>query len=100
MAKESTKSPQGFERLIRVVAADGKTYYGDAVLPASTTDLAKTKEARVIEGDIFGKHQVTDELLVRVSAPFNLSQPKYARWMDVGGSTIIMPIRIWALPLD
>ncbi|KAI5862201.1 fumarylacetoacetate hydrolase family protein [Durotheca rogersii] len=49
-----------FSRLVRFLAKNGKVYYGDAILPQGVTDLAKTKAARVIKGDIFGKHEVTD----------------------------------------
>ncbi|KAI1933400.1 hypothetical protein LOZ66_006405 [Ophidiomyces ophidiicola] len=51
-----------FSRLVRFVASDGRTYYGDAVLPVGVTDLAKTMKARVIKGDIFGRHQVTERV--------------------------------------
>lgn len=50
------------QRLIRFLARDGKTYYGDAILPTGVTDLAKTTQARVITGNIFGQHQVTDKV--------------------------------------
>ena len=51
------------QRLIRFLARDGKTYYGDAILPAGVTDIAQTKQARVITGDIFGSHHVTDRIV-------------------------------------
>ncbi|KAI1470130.1 uncharacterized protein F4812DRAFT_421597 [Daldinia caldariorum] len=51
-----------FSRLVRFLAKNGKTYYGDAILPEGVTDIAKTKKARVIKGDIFGKHEVTDQI--------------------------------------
>ncbi|KAL8288967.1 hypothetical protein RB597_000854 [Gaeumannomyces tritici] len=50
------------QRLVRFVADDGRTYYGDAILPEGTADMAKAKQARVIEGDIFGEHRVTDRV--------------------------------------
>ncbi len=53
-----------FSRLVRFLARDGRTYYGDAVLPSGVTDLAKTTKARVIDGDIFGKHHLTDHVAV------------------------------------
>lgn len=56
-----------FSRLIRFLAKDGRTYYGDAILPQGTTDTGKTKQARVIKGDIFGKHDVTEQIAVRES---------------------------------
>jgi hypothetical protein len=58
------------QRLVRFLAKDGKTYYGDAILPQGISDLAKTKQARVIQGDIFGKHQVTDQVAVSNSFPY------------------------------
>ncbi|KAL2054243.1 hypothetical protein ABVK25_005384 [Lepraria finkii] len=53
-----------FSRLVRFLAKDGRTYYGDAILPQGVSDLAKTKQARVIKGDIFGKHNVTEQIVV------------------------------------
>lgn len=53
-----------FKRLIRFLARDGRTYYGDAILPQGTADIARTKQARVIKGDIFGKHDVTNQIAV------------------------------------
>ena len=52
------------QRLIRFLAKDGRTYYGDAILPQGVSDIAKTKQARVVKGDIFGKHVVTDQVAV------------------------------------
>ncbi|MCJ1307793.1 hypothetical protein MMC25_001441 [Agyrium rufum] len=51
-----------FSRLVRFLAKDGKTYYGDAILPKGVSDIAKITEARIINGDIFGKHTVTDNV--------------------------------------
>lgn len=48
---------------MRFVANDARIYYGDAVLPKGVTDISKAKKARVITGDIFGKHEVTSEAL-------------------------------------
>ncbi len=53
------------QRLVRFLAKDGRTYYGDAILPAGVSDIAKTKQARVIRGDIFGQHDVTEQVAVR-----------------------------------
>lgn len=50
------------QRLIRFLAKDGRTYYGDAILPRGATDIGKAKQAHVIKGDVFGKHEVTDEV--------------------------------------
>ncbi|MCJ1471733.1 hypothetical protein MMC13_000373 [Lambiella insularis] len=51
-----------FTRLVRFLAQDGKTYYGDAILPHGVSDIAKSTQARVIQGDIFGTHDVTDQI--------------------------------------
>jgi 2-keto-4-pentenoate hydratase/2-oxohepta-3-ene-1,7-dioic acid hydratase in catechol pathway len=51
-----------FSRLIRFLAKDGHVYYGDAILPAGVSDLAKVTKAKVIQGDIFGQHYVTDQV--------------------------------------
>ncbi|KFA64204.1 hypothetical protein S40285_00821 [Stachybotrys chlorohalonatus IBT 40285] len=51
-----------FSRLVRFLAKDGLTYYGDAILPRGVSDIAKAQAARVIKGDIFGKHEVTDQV--------------------------------------
>ena len=62
---QATNPPR--QRLVRFLAKDGKTYYGDAIMPSGVTDIAKITQARVIRGDIFGKHDVTDQ--VAVSGP-------------------------------
>ncbi|KAI9841174.1 MAG: hypothetical protein M1837_000962 [Sclerophora amabilis] len=51
-----------FSRLVRFLARDGRTYYGDAILPSGVTDIARATKAKVIKGDIFGKHDVTDQV--------------------------------------
>ncbi|MCJ1438864.1 hypothetical protein MMC27_008254 [Xylographa pallens] len=51
-----------FSRLVRFLAKDGKTYYGDAILPKGVNDIAKITQAHIIKGDIFGKHDVTDQV--------------------------------------
>ncbi|BCR97663.1 fumarylacetoacetate hydrolase family protein [Aspergillus luchuensis] len=51
-----------FSRLVRFLAKDGQTYYGDALLSAGVSDIAQATRARVIRGDIFGQHQVTDQI--------------------------------------
>ena len=48
---------------MRFVARNGRTYYGDAILPRGETDIARAKEARVVTGNIFGKHKVTDRIV-------------------------------------
>ena len=56
-----------FLRLVRFLAKDGRTYYGDAILPKGVSDIGRTKQARVIKGDVFGKHDVTEQIAVRSS---------------------------------
>ncbi|KAL8943643.1 MAG: hypothetical protein Q9216_000931 [Gyalolechia sp. 2 TL-2023] len=51
-----------FQRLVRFLAKDGRTYYGDAILAPGVTDIAQATQARVIKGDIFNKHDVTDQV--------------------------------------
>ncbi|UKZ73130.1 hypothetical protein TrVFT333_000771 [Trichoderma virens FT-333] len=73
-----------FTRLIRFLAKDGRTYYGDAVLPQGVSDVAKAQRARIIEGDIFGKynsHVKTVRCLglnyAKHAKESNLPEPKY-----------------------
>ena len=54
-----------WQRLIRFLAKDGLIYYGDAILPSDVTDIAKATQARIIKGNIFGQHYVTDQIVVR-----------------------------------
>ncbi|KAM3503627.1 hypothetical protein MY11210_008646 [Beauveria gryllotalpidicola] len=49
-----------FSRLVRFLSNDGRSYYGDAILPHGESDISKATSARIIEGDIFGEYQVTD----------------------------------------
>ncbi|CAG8381515.1 unnamed protein product [Penicillium salamii] len=51
-----------FTHLVRFLARDGQIYYGDAILPAGKSDIATATKARVIQGDIFGQHRVTDQI--------------------------------------
>ncbi|KAK4034813.1 Fumarylacetoacetase-like protein [Parachaetomium inaequale] len=51
-----------FSRLVRFLARDGRTYYGDAILPRGITDISKARQARIVKGDIFGQHHVTDQV--------------------------------------
>ncbi|OTB05971.1 hypothetical protein M426DRAFT_319350 [Hypoxylon sp. CI-4A] len=74
-----------FSRLVRFLAKNGKTYYGDAILPDGVTDISKTKQARVIKGDIFGQHEVTDQIAdVRLLlAPLALEDVKTVRCLGL-----------------
>ncbi|KAL7764896.1 hypothetical protein ACKLNR_006041 [Fusarium oxysporum f. sp. zingiberi] len=51
-----------FSRLVRFLAKDGQVYYGDAILSSGVTDIGKAIQARVLHGNPFGKHQVTDRV--------------------------------------
>ncbi|KAI9670409.1 MAG: hypothetical protein M1817_004452 [Caeruleum heppii] len=51
-----------FSRLIRFVSQDGRRLYGEPLLPAGVSNIIKASQARIINGDIFGKHVVTDQI--------------------------------------
>ncbi|KAJ6155045.1 hypothetical protein N7470_005611 [Penicillium chermesinum] len=51
-----------FTRLVRFLAKDGQIYYGDALLPSGVSDISKATQAKVIQGDIFGDHKVTEQV--------------------------------------
>ena len=55
---------------MRFLAKDGRTYYGDAILPPGVTDIARAAQARVIKGDIYGSHEVTDQIAVGMHTRF------------------------------
>jgi hypothetical protein len=63
------------ERIVRFISTDGKEYYGDAILPAGTTDAAKSTSARVIHGDILGDFTVTKQVKVCTINSFVVSSP-------------------------
>lgn len=73
------------QRLVRFLARNGKVYYGDAILPKGVTDIAQTKRARIITGDIFGKHEVTEQVAdVRLLlAPLALEDVKTVRCLGL-----------------
>lgn len=50
------------QRLIRFLAKDNRIYYSDAILPNSKANITKTKKARIIISDIFGKHDMSDRV--------------------------------------
>jgi len=74
-----------FSRLVRFLAKDGRTYYGDAILPSGTSDIAKARQARVITGSIFGQHTVTDQVVdIRMLlAPLALEDVKTVRCLGL-----------------
>ncbi|GMM34959.1 hypothetical protein DASC09_022840 [Saccharomycopsis crataegensis] len=56
-----------FKRLIRFVSTDSKVYFGDAIVPSTTTpetfDPRFTKEAHVIVGDVFSSsYTITNQI--------------------------------------
>ncbi|KAN0122647.1 hypothetical protein V8E51_000973 [Hyaloscypha variabilis] len=74
-----------FSRLVRFLAKDGRTYYGDAILPHGVTDIAKAKQAKIIRGQIFGKHDVTDQVedIRLLLAPLALDDVKTVRCLGL-----------------
>ncbi|RDA91492.1 hypothetical protein CP533_4569, partial [Ophiocordyceps camponoti-saundersi (nom. inval.)] len=49
-----------FQRLIRFLGRDNRIYYGDALLPPGVNDVAAATRARIIDGNIFAQHSVSD----------------------------------------
>ncbi|TVY41559.1 Fumarylacetoacetate hydrolase domain-containing protein [Lachnellula occidentalis] len=74
-----------FSRLVRFLAKDGRTYYGDAILPHGTTDIAKAKQAKIIQGEIFGKHDVTEKVadIQKLLAPLAFEDVKTVRCLGL-----------------
>ena len=74
-----------YKRLVRFLARDGRIYYGDAILPRGETDISKAKQARIIEGQIFGKHEVTDHVtdIRLLLAPLALEDVKTVRCLGL-----------------
>lgn len=54
-------------------------------MPRGVTDIAQTKKARIIVGDVFGKHEVTDHVAdVRLLlAPLALEDVKTVRCLGL-----------------
>ncbi|CAA7266763.1 unnamed protein product [Cyclocybe aegerita] len=50
------------QRFVRFISTDNRVYNGDAILPAGTTDAAKSRAARVITGDILGDYKITSQV--------------------------------------
>ncbi|KAK5658744.1 hypothetical protein OQA88_1553 [Cercophora sp. LCS_1] len=74
-----------FTRLVRFLARDGRTYYGDAILPKGISDISKAKQAHIVKGDIFGKHDVTDEVadIRQLLAPLALKDVRTVRCLGL-----------------
>lgn len=64
----------GSQRLVRFLAKDGNTYYGDAILPSGVTDIGKITQAKIIHGSPFAAHEVTDQVAVRHPSTSRLEQ--------------------------
>ena len=60
------------------------------------TDIAKTKQARILTGDIFGKHEVTDQVAdVRLLlAPLALEDVKTVRCLGLNYEQHAHEVRI------
>jgi len=50
------------QRFVRFVSDDGKEYYGDAILPDGSTDASQSTQAHLIQGDILGDFEITDQV--------------------------------------
>ncbi|KAF8151768.1 hypothetical protein B0H34DRAFT_823336 [Crassisporium funariophilum] len=57
------------QRFVRFISTDNKEYYGDAILPANTADASKSKQARVITGDILGDFKITNQAIKTLLSP-------------------------------
>lgn len=77
----------GGERIVRFISSDGNIYFGDAILPANTTDAFFSTRARVIQGDILGNFTVTREIKVffltasRKSSPNKMPRISKSCWL-------------------
>ncbi|OBT61586.1 hypothetical protein VE03_08935 [Pseudogymnoascus sp. 23342-1-I1] len=88
LRKQENRKPamsSSFTRLVRFLATDGRTYYGDAILPSGETDLAKTKQARIIEGSIFGNYKITNKTvdIKRLLTPLALEDVRTVRCLGL-----------------
>lgn len=74
-----------FKRLVRFVAADGKTYFGDAILPSGSSDSRRSEKAYKIVGDVFSDHTITDEVLTieKLLSPLESDQIKTVRMIGM-----------------
>ncbi|KAG5352844.1 hypothetical protein C0989_012598 [Termitomyces sp. Mn162] len=50
------------QRFVRFISTDGQEYTGDAILPPHTTDASKSTSAKVIQGDILGDFNITNQV--------------------------------------
>lgn len=70
---------------MRFLGKDGRVYNGDAILPHGVTDIAKARQARIISGQIFGKHDVTNQVadIRLLLAPLALEDVKTVRCLGL-----------------
>ncbi|EIM84661.1 uncharacterized protein STEHIDRAFT_158377 [Stereum hirsutum FP-91666 SS1] len=55
------------QRFVRFVGTDGQVHFGDAILPDNSTDARFSTSARLIDGDILGTFNITDQVVPIVS---------------------------------
>lgn len=53
------------QRFVRFIGTDGQIHFGDAILPDNSTDARFSTSARLIDGDILGTFNITDQVMVR-----------------------------------
>ncbi|KAK9450896.1 uncharacterized protein V1518DRAFT_411989 [Limtongia smithiae] len=85
-----------FSRLVRFISTDGKTYTGDAILPAGTTDAMKATRAKVIVGDIFGEYTITEEVkdIKKLLSPLSWSQIPTVRLLGLNYAKHALEIKL------
>lgn len=52
------------QRFVRFVGTDGQIHFGDAILPDNSTDARLSTSARLIDGDILGSFNITNQVMV------------------------------------
>jgi 2-keto-4-pentenoate hydratase/2-oxohepta-3-ene-1,7-dioic acid hydratase in catechol pathway len=70
---------------VRFVASDGKTYFGDAILPSGSTDSRLATSAYKITGDVFNEYSVSAEVLAidRLLSPIDPEQVRSVRMIGM-----------------
>ncbi|KAF5108274.1 hypothetical protein DV453_002404 [Geotrichum candidum] len=78
-------STKHFTRLVRFVSTDKKIYYGDAILPAGTSDARLAKEAFIITGNPLAEYTVTSQraAIVRLLSPLDPAAVGTARFLGL-----------------
>ncbi|ODV96658.1 hypothetical protein PACTADRAFT_1245 [Pachysolen tannophilus NRRL Y-2460] len=74
-----------FSRLVRFIAKNGRTYYGDAILPEGVSDSSLAKKAFVISGDVFSDYIVTNEVqeIGQLLSPLSFSDIQTVRLLGM-----------------